>query len=611
MDHPENVQKAVLIFDGDCGFCRRWVAFWKERTGNQVSYAAYQEVQDQYPQIPADSFRSSVQWIEAGGRHAEGAEAVFRTLNLMPGGGGWLWAYQVVPGFRLAAETVYRIIAARRIFFSRFLNPASADSPDSSYGRSRWLFLRGMGLIYAVAFASLEVQLDGLIGEKGILPARNFLAAAAAYFGPMHFWKLPTFAWLNASNDFLHLMAHTGIVSGALLAFGFVPLAAAGLCWLIYLSFLSIGQDFLGFQWDVLLVETGFLTVFLIPPCVWKEPSGAGAPSRGVSFLFKWLLFRLFFSSGIVKLLSGDPSWLHLEALTFHYETQPLPAWTSWYAHHLPYQIHRACAAAVFLVELVLPFLIWAGRPLRLTAAAGFILLQVLIMGTGNYGFFNLLTLLLCLFLLDDAFWQNIPFFFHNSNLAGAGRRWPSLLTGILTFLVFAFSLPPFLGTAGIRFRLPEPLRTLESAAAPFHLVSRYGLFAVMTTRRPEIVIEGSGDGRQWKPYEFRYKPGDLSRAPGFVAPYQPRLDWQMWFAALGTAEQNPWFRNFCIRLLEGEKDVLQLLARNPFPDAPPRFLRARIQDYRFTTAEERRRSGRFWEPGEARLYLPPVSLRR
>jgi len=314
------------------------------------------------------------------------------------------------------------------------------------------------------------------------------------------------------------------------------------------------------------------------------------------------------FSSGFVKLASGDPAWRNLTALTFHYWTQPLPPWTAWFVSHLPVSFHRLSCLVMFAVELGAPFLIVAPRRLRLFACAAMAGLQVIIAVTGNYAFFNMLTLALCVLLLDDAaFPAKIRERAARDPRAARGR-WPRWILAPVLALVLLVSAVLFAGTLRWRVPWPAPLVSLARAAIPFESVGTYGLFMVMTTSRPEIIIEGSDDGASWLAYEFRWKPGDVTRKPRFVAPHQPRLDWQMWFAALGTYEENPWLVNFLVRLLQGAPEVERLLRRNPFPNQPPRYVRAVLYEYRFTDAAARRATGAWWQRQEKGLYSPVLS---
>jgi hypothetical protein len=344
--------------------------------------------------------------------------------------------------------------------------------------------------------------------------------------------------------------------------------------WVLWVSICSVGQDFLSFQWDLLLVEAGFLAMF-------------ASDALLIVWLFRLLIFRLMFMSGVVKLASGDATWRNLTALQYHYETQPLPTPLAWLMHQLPGALQRGSTAMVFIVEFAVPFLFFAPRRLRVAGAWVTIGLQVLILLTGNYAYFNWLTIALCLWLFIEPSSRRIA--------------WPA---AALAAGIGVLSLMTWLEVFGVP--LPSGALRLADRLGPLRVVNSYGLFANMTTTRPEIVLEGSSDGENWQAYEFRFKPGAMRRAPPIVAPHQPRLDWQMWFAALGSVQQNPWFVRFVEKLLRGEPAVTSLLAYNPFLKSPPKYVRARLYQYHFT---------RFGEPGwwrreESGLYLPPVSLR-
>jgi hypothetical protein len=455
------------------------------------------------------------------------------------------------------------------------------------------LFSRVLAFIYMVAFASFGMQVRGLVGSEGILPIRMYLQYAVAQLGSSADWRVPTIFWW-APTDF-------GLLS---IAWGGVALAAVAtiarphsgwqraiftILFFYYLSIVSAGQIFMSYQWDLLLLEAGFLAIFLRPslPRVW---------------LFQWLLIRLMFQSGLVKLFSHDPNWHNLTALSFHYWTQPLPTAIAWYMAQLPEAFQKASVIFTFIVELGLPVLMFGPRRLKQIAAFGTIALQVLIILTGNYTFFNYLAIALCLFLLDDAFFAG------KKKYVPVTPAWSNRFVSAALFL-FIMTVS-CIELVGMRTAVPMALNRIMDVEAPFDLVNSYGLFAVMTTSRPEIEVEGSNDGQNWQPYVFRYKAGPLNRAPGWVAPFQPRLDWQMWFAALGNYRENPWFLRFMLALLEGSKPVLALLERDPFGGVPPSHIRAMVYDYRFTTWEERRKSGNWWKRELKGTYFPPVSLK-
>jgi hypothetical protein len=466
--------------------------------------------------------------------------------------------------------------------------------------RVRQLFLRVLGFVYLVAFLSLGVQVDGLIGSRGILPAAQYLEWVKGQVGARGYWLLPTLAWLDAGDGSLRFLCVGGAALAVLVILEIAPAASLALCWACYLSLTSVGQIFLGYQWDALLLETGLLAVFLAPLGLRPRP---GAPPSPVAVaLLRFLLFRLMFGSGSVKLLSGDETWRGLTALRFHYETQPLPTVLAWWAHQLPPWFQALSTVLMFAVELVAPFFVFGPRRLRLAACAAFLALQALIAATGNYTFFNLLAAALALLLLDDAALPR-P---RREPLPAAGVAWPSWILWPVAAVLGLASVSVLAASFGLGL---GPITSLERAMDPLRSVNSYGLFAVMTTSRPEIEVEGSQDGVTWRRYAFRYKAGDLARAPRFVAPHQPRLDWQMWFAALGTCERNRWFVQFLERLLEGSPPVLGLLADNPFPDRPPRYVRSQVWDYHFTTRAERAASGNWWRREARDQYCPVFGL--
>ena len=478
---------------------------------------------------------------------------------------------------------------------------------------SRWLFLRLLGAIFLIAFLSLWVQINGLLGHDGILPVDQLLQAARERLGPERYWDLPTLCWLNPSDACLHALCATGVLLSVLLVCDVAPALVLFGLWAAYLSFVTVGREFLSFQWDNLLLETGFLAIFLAPLRVRPRGSGAGEapPHPLATWLLRLLLFKVMFSSGVVKLSSGDPTWRHLAALQSHYETQPLPTWLGWYAHQLPAWMQHVSCGIMFGIELVGPFLIFGPRLMRRVACAGLIAFQLLIAATGNYCFFNLLTIALCLLLLDDAAW---PRWMQTRLASGTGagvssRRWPWWILGPLAAPVLLLTSVELVSIWRQPIRWPAPVLRVSQFAQPLRTVNSYGLFAVMTTTRPEIILEGSRDGTTWLPYEFTYKPGDLSRRPEFVAPHQPRLDWQMWFAALSRYQDEPWFLLFCQRVLQGSKPVLALLSKNPFPDGPPRYLRAIVYEYHFTDLATQRARGTWWRRSRKGLYCPMLTL--
>jgi lipase maturation factor 1 len=611
--------KPLLIFDGDCQFCRRWIARWKRSTGDAVDYLPFQDaaVAARFPEIPIADFDEGVHLILPDGSVTRGAEAVFRSLSE---GGRHRWLlrlYQKLPSFAETSETLYSEVALHRTFFSNLDRVYFGPGTEPLGGiRVRWVFLRGLALIYLIAFVSLAAQMQGLIGSHGVVPARDFMSSVSAAVAESHigldrFHLVPTFAWWGDSDSALWWQCGLGVAASLALLAGFAPPVMLALLWALYLSFCAIASPFFNFQWDILLLETGFLAIFYAPLQWLERPSRQADPPVLVVWLLRWELFRLMFESGCVKLMSGDITWWNLTALRVHFETQPLPTWIGWHTHQLP---ANALAVAQFLtlaVELTAPALIFCGRRARLLAAALTAGLEVVILLTGNYTFFNLLTILLCVPLLDDRVFRILRRAGAEGDPPAPARaaRWPWPLMLGLSVVIVTVTLIQTLTSAGIRQRWPAPVLAVYGWLEPFRSFNSYGLFAVMTQTRPEIVLEGSDDGRQWREYEFKYKPGDLKRRPEFVAPHQPRLDWQMWFAALESPRANPWLLRLEWRLLQNTPSVLALLGRNPFPDAPPKYIRAQLYEYHFTDNATRCATGQWWRRELKGAYLPPLSL--
>ncbi|MBW7907437.1 MAG: lipase maturation factor family protein [Kiritimatiellae bacterium] len=496
---------------------------------------------------------------------------------------------------------------------SRWVN--SIRGYGTGYAWANQLGLRALGVVYFIAFTSYLVQADGLIGVNGVLPFAEWLAAIRPRVEILGFHHMPTLLWLWPNDAGLHTALWIGIVCSVLLVLGFAPLFSTSALWALYLSVTLVGRTFFSFQWDSLLTEAGLLAILASPwrwRMRWRAPD---APSRVAVFLFHFLAFKLMFLSGWAKLASGDPTWRDLTALTYHYWTQPLPLSSAWYAHLLPLWFQKLSCLLMLVVELVFPFLIALGARLRTVAAVGFIALMALIAATGNFAFFNLLTATLCFWLIRDTAWASFFSFCGFRRLArlseaGAPVRAPVRFSRAWVWAPgLAIAMLSLVYT--LRFPIPWP-RFVERAVvavAPFRSVNGYGLFATMTKTRPEIIIEGSWDGQKWFPYEFRWKPGDPLARPRWVAPHQPRLDWQMWFAALGTKESNPWVLNLMVRLLQNEPTVLELLLYNPFEQRPPVHIRAVRYEYRFSTPAEREATGAWWVGTVKDLYCPPFQL--
>ena len=471
----------------------------------------------------------------------------------------------------------------------------SAPAARNSFALTETLFLRLLGLIYLSAFASLWPQILGLVGSHGVAPAARLIDAMHSEFGARAFFYTPSFFWFSRSDTALLIFCVLGCLASILLTLGVLSRVAAAVCFVLYLSLSSVGQPFTEFQWDALLLEAGFLALF------------AGAP--WLVWAYRLLLFRLMFESAWVKIASHDPNWRNLHALRFHFMTQPLPNPIAYYVYRLPGGLLDAFTAVTLFIEFIAPILLFCPRRLRHVGVALLVLLQVVILLTGNYAFFNLLALALCLWGFDDrVFARSAPVLrwrfphnglkFNTTVIRSTGNIAVAILI-LLGMIQLLYSLG-----VGTRSISSKPLAWVQ----PFEIVNSYGLFAIMTTTRPEIIIEGSNDQVNWREYQFPFKPGNTHRGLPWVAPYQPRLDWQMWFAALGNYQSNTWIGNLMYRILTGEPSVYRLLSAPPFAQ-PPRYMRALLYEYNFTSPSERFRSGAVWQRHLRGVWFGPVSL--
>jgi hypothetical protein len=492
----------------------------------------------------------------------------------------------------------------------------------------RWLFLRALGVIYFSAFFSLLFQIRGLIGPNGILPAVEYLRAVTNSIGFSRFWYAPTLFWFSAGNHALMAVCWTGLLASALLTINILPRGTLLVCFVCFISFVSAASDFSGYQSDGMLLEAGFISLFLAPPGFRPRLAANSPPMRASIFLLLWEWFRIYFESGIAKIASGDPQWRNFTAMDEYYQNGPLPTWIGWYAEHLPRWFHAASAFGTLTLELVLVWMLFFPRRVRIICFFIVTPWQIGIILTANYTFLNYLVLALGIFLLDDRF---LAGFFPQSwkarltqptrtapeavasleTLAPAWQQiWARyLVTAKLALTAVMFAWLFYSSTVLLLWMIwpaaPFPSRPV-AALQPFRIADRYGLFAVMTRGRYEIEFQGSNDGENWLPYRFRFKPQNPYEAPRIYAPYQPRFDWNLWFASLGHWRSNPIVPRTEERLLQGSPDVLALFAANPFPQ-PPRQVRVLLWQYWFTSRQEKSARGLWWRRQLLGNYAPTL----
>jgi len=493
---------------------------------------------------------------------------------------------------------------------------------DSKHGAGsrllpRWIFLRALGLIYFSAFYSLAFQIKGLIGPDGILPARIFLEEVGRSFVTKRFWFAPTLLWISSSSHMLMAICIAGMIAAVLLFLNIWPRGMLFICFVCFLSFVSAAQDFSGYQSDGMLLEAGFISLFFAPAGFrpgWGEHS---PPARASLFLLLWEWFRIYFESGMVKLLSGDPEWRHLTAMDEYYQNGPLPTWIGWYLQHLPHWFQWLTALGTLVMELGLVLMLFLPRRFRIILFFITTVWQTVVISSANYTFLNYLVLSLGFLLLDDRFvatFMRGKFQVQSPLSAAPPEAGPEFRSPVhalklaLTTVVLAWIF--YATTAELVFTVwrDAPLPAAPVAALePFRVANGYGLFATMTRGRYEIEFQGSNDGQNWIPYPFRYKPQALNQPPGIYAPYQPRFDWNLWFASLGPWRDNMFVVSTEERLLNNAQDVLELFRGNPFPGAPPKQIRAVLWQYWFTSMAEKRATGNWWKRQYLGTYAPTL----
>ncbi|MGH9740168.1 MAG: lipase maturation factor family protein [Candidatus Acidiferrales bacterium] len=515
---------------------------------------------------------------------------------------------------------------------SWLLGPETPPGERTGRGHlwARWIFLRALALIYLSAFYSFFFQIKGLIGPSGILPANDYLQAVATQLHAARYWYAPTLLWLGSSDRALMIVCWAGIIASLLVFFNVWPRLSLAICFVCFLSFITAAQDFSSYQSDGMLLASGFLSLFLAPPKIRPGLGRANPPSRASQFLLLWVWFRIYFESGVVKILSGDRSWRNFTAMDDYYQNSPLPTWIGWYVQHLPHWFHAATVGLTFAVELVLCWALFLPRRFRIACFCIVTPFQIAIILTGNYAFLNYIVLSLGFLLLDDRFieWvipQRVRRLIDRPRAAEpVPQREPA---NVPSQASASFSTKPFgllgVAVAGFCFlwifyatsakliwmfvpRAPLPTQPVQ-LLEPFRIANEYGLFAVMTHARYEIEFQGSRDGQTWVAYPFRYKPQNPARDPGIYAPYQPRFEWNLWFASLGSWPQYHFVVWTEERLLSNDPDVLQLFAKNPFGANPPTEVRAVIYQYWFTSMKIKRQTGMWWRREPLGVYAPPL----
>ena len=541
----------------------------------------------------------------------------------------------------------------------RLFDPAHGDP---NHLIARWLFLRALGLIYFSAFFSLVFQIHGLIGPQGILPATDYLHTVARSLGPLRLWYAPTLLWISATSPALFTLCWVGLLASLLVVLNLWPRASLLLCFVCFLSFIAAAGDFASYQSDGMLLEAGFLALFVAPHGLLPGWGANSLPPRAARYLLLWEWFRIYFQSGAVKLLSGDPTWRNLTAMYEYYQNGPLPTFVGWYLQHLPRWFHIATAGLTLFMELVLVFLAFLPRPFRIACFLIVTVWQVGVILTANYAFLNYLVLILAILLLDDTLLRPlIPTRFqpaapplachpdpefvgkkepafsscchserseepaslpmpsipeHSSPLTAEElhpqRAWRNHLAALhLATTAVLLTLVAYATTAQLieMFWRTAPLPAAPIAVLePFRIANQYGLFAVMTPHRYEIEFQGSNGGSNWTAYPFRYKPQNPADRPRIYAPYQPRFDWNLWFASVGAWTDYPIVPRTEELLLNNDRDVLRLFAANPFPNAPPRYVRAVLWQYWFSTPAEKDLKDVWWTRQLLGTYAPTLT---
>lgn len=477
------------------------------------------------------------------------------------------------------------------------------------YRLTRFVILRLLGFLYFMAFLAAARQLVPLIGHDGLLPADSFLKFAADKFGSSGsgFFELPSLFWMNCSDGALLTVSWVGVALSVVVMAGYANALMMVALWVLYSSIVNVGQLWYGYGWETQLLETGMLGAFLCP-LLDGRPFSPRPPPVAIIWLYRWLIFRIMLGAGLIK-LRGDACWRDLTCLYYHYETQPIPNPLSAWLHFRPHWFHQAGTLWNHFVELVVPVLAFGPRTVRHIAGLLLVSFQGFLIFSGNLSFLNWLTIVPCLACFDDSFWVRIlPRRLGERAREAAAASRPSIAgtvtTYVFVFVVALLSIQPVMN-------LISPSQAMNRSFDRLHLVNTYGAFGTVGRERMEIVFEGTTssipESGVWREYEFPAKPGDPFRRPAIIAPYQPRLDWQIWFAAMARPVDYPWTFHFVWKLLHNDRGTLGLLANDPFPDSPPRYVRAVLYRYRFTPAEEA--DGSWWKRERLGLWMKPYSV--
>lgn len=517
---------------------------------------------------------------------------------------------------RISGQMALDIKATLRRIFS----PGQPGGPGHLW--PRWLFLRALGLIFFSAFYSLAFQIEGLVGPNGILPAHEYLTILKDHVGLLRYWFAPTLLWLGNGSLALHVLVWAGLLASVGLVFNVWPRGTIAVALVAYLSFVAAARNFADYQSDGMLLAAGFVSLFFAPAGFRPGLGESRPPSPASLFLLQWEWFRIYFESGVAKLASGDPHWQHLTAMDRYYQNGPLPTWIGWYAQQIPHPFQAALTLLTLVAELSICWMFIFSRRSRLICFLVLTPFQIGILLTANYAFLNYFVLSLGFLLLDDQYFTEWlsrlkssrmgricrPSFLEWKTLPAAGQPTVSAVGLVVSgvFLTWIFYATAVLLLMMFIPALPLPLEPAE-VLQPFRIANQYGLFAVMTRARYEIEFQGSPDGKNWIAYPFRYKPQDPKQPPGIYAPYQPRFDWNLWFASLGDFEHNPWVMQTENLLLKNDPSVLSLFRSNPFPGHPPFEVRAVAWQYWFTDLRTKHETGSWWHRTFLGLYAPVV----